>query len=89
MSSDLASLVYVLAAVTSLVCTLLLARGYLRTGVRLLFWSSFFFAALTIDNVLLFFDLRVFRDINLVVWRHVATLIGLMLLLVGLIWDSE
>jgi hypothetical protein len=89
MSSFLAAIVYGLCALTSLACTLLLARGYLRTRVRLLMWSSLFFAALTVDNIILFFDLSVFPDMHLVLWRHLATLLGMALMFVGLIWDSE
>ncbi len=76
MSSVLAALVYILAALTSLACVVLLARGYRRTGVRLLFWSSLFFAFLTIDNVLLFIDLSVFPAYSLAVWRHTVALVG-------------
>jgi hypothetical protein len=89
MSSFIASMVYILAATTSLACALLLARGYFRSRVRLLMWSSLFFAALTADNILLFFDLSIFPQFNLALWRHSVTLIGLVLLLFGLIWDSE
>ena len=90
MSSLVASIVYILAGLTSLACAAFLARGYLRTGVRLLMWSSLFFFALTIDNIILFFDLSVYPQIKwLVICRHGAALAGLLLLLFGLIWDSE
>jgi hypothetical protein len=82
--------VYILGALTSLACAAFLLRGYLRTGVRLLMWSSLFFAALTLDNIILFFDLVVYPEVKwLVLCRHGAALVGLGLLLFGLIWDSE
>lgn len=87
--SSLAPLVYILAAITSLACSLLLARGYFRSRVRLLMWSSLFFAALTADNVLLYVDLSIFPEVKMVLIRHSLALIGLALLLFGLIWDSE
>lgn len=87
--SSLVPMVYILAAITSLACALLLARGYFRSRVRLLMWSSLFFAALTADNVLLYVDLSVFPEVKMVLVRHSLALIGLALLLFGLIWDSE
>jgi hypothetical protein len=49
-----------------------------------------FFFALTIDNIILFFDLSVYPQVKwLVICRHGAALGGLALLLFGLIWDSE
>lgn len=90
MSSFLASIVYILCALTSLACTVLLVRGYLRSGVRLLMWTGLFFAALTVDNIILFFDLVVYPEVKwLVLCRHGAAFAGLLLLLFGLIWDTE
>lgn len=89
MNNLFAATVYIVAAVTCLTCMVLQARAYRRSKVRLLLWSTLFFAGLTVDNVLLFFDLSVFPDVNLAVWRNGATLAGLSLLIFGLVWDSE
>jgi hypothetical protein len=82
-------LVYVLCAVTSLACALLLARGYRRSGARLLLWSSLCFIGLAVDNALLYLDRVVVPDIDLATIRYLPGLVGVMLLLYGLVWDSD
>jgi hypothetical protein len=79
-----------LAALTCLACTLLLYRGFLRTGTRLLFWSALCFVGLSLNNVLLFFDLVVYpTQLDLRPWRSAAALVGLLFLLYGFIWEAE
>jgi hypothetical protein len=81
---------YILCALTALACSLLLFRGWRRTGVRLLFWSSLCFAGLAMENALLFVDVVVFpTEIDLSLWRRMPTLLGLCLLLFGLIWETR
>ena len=83
-------LLYVMAVLTCLACTVLLGRSYMQTRIRLLLWSTLCFVGLTINNVLLFFDLVVFStDIDLRSWRLAAALAGLVFLLYGFIWDAE
>ncbi|HEV2062033.1 MAG TPA: DUF5985 family protein [Solirubrobacteraceae bacterium] len=83
----MAEAVYVLCAVTSAGCALLLLRGWLRTRVRLLFWSSWCFALLTVNNVLLVVDLAILTGTDLSIPRTASALAGLLLLLYGLIYD--
>lgn len=78
-----------LAALTSLTCMLLLFRAYAGNGVRLLLWSALCFVCLTANNVLLFFDLVVFPDIELRIYRLFAALAGVIFLLYGFIWEAE
>ena len=78
-----------LAALTSLACMVLLFRGYAATGVRLLFWSALCFVCLTANNALLFFDLVVFPDIDLRVYRIAAAFAGILFLLYGFLWEAE
>jgi hypothetical protein len=86
----MAEFVYILCALTSSVCAALLLVNYRRTRLRLLFWSSACFVCLGIANVILFIDLVLLPTaFDLSVWRNLATLIGLMLLIYGLVWDSE
>ncbi len=91
----MAEAVYILCALTSLACAIMLARGYRQSHARFLLWSSFCFVALAANNVLLFLDKVVFPDIagfwniSFAVWRSAAALIGLALLIYGLIWDAE
>lgn len=85
----MAESVYALCAVTSIVCAVLLFRGYRITRTRLLFWSSLCFAGLALDNVLLFIDLILVPNIDLFYWRAGAALAGMSILVYGLIWDSR
>jgi len=91
----MAETVYVLCALTSLACAVLLLRGYVRARARLLFWSGLCFIFLFLNNVLLFVDKVVLPDVDevlgvaFVVWRSLAALAGLVLLVFGLVWDVE
>lgn len=81
--------VYILCALTSLACAVMLLRSYARTHSRLVLWSGLCFVGLTLNNVLLFADLIVFPNIDLSLCRHLTALGGLLLLIYGLIWDSR
>lgn len=81
--------VYILCAGTSLICAFLLWRGYRRQGRRLLLWSALCFAALTIDNVILYVDVEIMPSVDLSLERNLAGLVGLMVLVYGLVWESD
>lgn len=85
----MAEAVYVLCAVTSVACAALLARGYLRSRVRLLLWSSLCFVGLALNNLLLVVDLVIYRQGDLSLVRSASALAALSLLVFGLVWDSE
>jgi hypothetical protein len=85
----MAEAVYVLCALASVVCAALLLRGYLASRTRLLFWSSLCFFGLAINNVLLFVDLVLIPDIDLALVRAAVAVIALMVLVLGLIWESR
>ena len=82
-------LVYILCAVTSLACAVLLLRGYWRTGVRLLLWSGLCFVGLALDNVFLYVDIIVIPDTDIRILRRIPGLLALTLLIYGLVWDSK
>jgi hypothetical protein len=69
-------------------CSILLARGYHRSGVRLLGWSALCFFGFFLNNVLLVVDLNT-PDVDLSVWRTVPAAAGLALLLYGLVANSH
>lgn len=85
----MAETVYLLCAITSVVCTIMLFRGYRESRGRLLFWSSLCFAGLAVNNVLLFLDLVVVPQFDLSLARSAIALAALMMLLIGLVWDSR
>jgi hypothetical protein len=81
--------VYILGALTSFACTVLLLRGYRRSGARLLLWSGLCFAGLTLENVILFFDLFIIHEYSLLIYRRIAALAALSILIFGMVWDSK
>jgi Family of unknown function (DUF5985) len=86
----MAPTVYILGALTSLLCTALLLRGYFRGHRRLLLWSGLCFLGLTVSNVLLFVDLVMLpttTDLHLL--RLATAAAAMLLLLFGLIWESS
>lgn len=87
----MAELTYLLCAATSILCAVLLLRGYLRTRTRLLMWSTLCFIGLAINNILLFLDLVVFPgpDVDLRLERSGSALVSLALLVIGLIWEGS
>ncbi len=84
----MAEATYVLCAATSLLCAILLLRGYLRTRTRLLLWSTLCFFGLAINNALLFLDLVMLPDVDLRIARSGSALVSILLLVIGLIWEG-
>ncbi len=80
--------VYILSAVISLICAVLLLRAYMANRVRLLFWSGLCFIGLSLNNILLLVDTQVFPAVDLAVVRAVPAFLGLLALLYGLIWET-
>lgn len=86
----MASVIYSLCALTSLLCFVLLWRGWSAGSNRLLFWSALCFAGLTINNLLLVIDKVVLpTQVDLQTPRLVSAVLSLSLLLFGLIWEEE
>lgn len=78
---------FALTSLTAVLCSFLLVRGYLRSGVRLLFWAGICFAALAIEGVVLIVNEMVAADLT--VLRLLVPLVGLVALLYGLLWESD
>ena len=85
----MALLTYSLCLLTSLACAVLLFRSYASTRRRLLLWSALCFSGLTVSNVVLVLDRVVYPNVDLSVVRLAAALIALLLLLFGLVWESD
>lgn len=82
--------VYLLCALTSVLCAGLLIRSYRANKSKLLLWSTLCFAGLAINNILLFID-KVLTppSVDLLLFRSVAALLAFVTLLIGLIWESR
>ena len=85
----MASVVYILGVLVTFACAVLLLRAYARVRRRLLLWSGLCFAGLTVSNALLLVDLMVLPDLNLYVWRLAVAAFSMLLLLYGLVWESD
>lgn len=82
-------LIYILCFLTCAVCAVLLWRGFRRTGHRLLWWSSLCFLILGLANLLLFTDLVLYPGTSLLIFRNAVTLVAILVLLVGLVFESH
>ncbi len=85
----IAQAVYLLCAVTSIACAVMLVRGYLASRSRLLLWSSLCFVGLALNNILLFVDLVIVPTTSLSGWRTASALLSVAVLVFGLVWDSR
>jgi hypothetical protein len=83
------SVVNILGTLTVALCAVLLLRAYLNVRQRLLLWSGLCFAGLTLSNLLIFVDLMVVPDINLYSIRLGVAAVSMLLLVYGLIFESD
>lgn len=81
--------IYTLCTLTALAVAVLLLRGYLRSRYRLLLWSGLCFVGLTVTNVLLVLDKLVLPHVDLSTWRLAVGLVSVLLLVTGLVLESE
>jgi hypothetical protein len=82
--------IYLLCAITSLICMILLAVAYRRTRSRLLFWSACCFVGLAINNALVFIDISINPvNVDLQLPRLITSLVGTSLLVYGFISDVD
>jgi hypothetical protein len=84
----MAESVYALCALTGFACALLLLRGYLAGGGRLLLWSALCFVGLAVNDALLFAQ-TLSGPLPFATMRTVAGLLGVSSLLYGLIFDAD
>jgi hypothetical protein len=87
----MAELVYMLCALASLSCAIILWRGFLRTRTRLLLWCSLCFAVFAANCIFLFIDLGLFplTDLQGPFWRNLLGAAAGSLMLFGLIWEAS
>jgi hypothetical protein len=84
-----ATIVYLLCALTSLACAVLLLRSWRERRIGLLLWSGLCFGCFALNNALLIVDRVVLPTmVDLSVARSIPVVVGLALLIYGLIWES-
>ena len=85
----MAEAVYLLCALTSVTCAVLLLRGYRSSKARLLFWGSVCFIGLAMNNVMLFVDLVMVPSVDMTGPRSAVALAAMATLLYGLVRESK
>lgn len=85
----MAAIIYCLCAFTAALCAFLLLQAFRRGHYRLLLWSGLCFVGLTINNALLVLDKIAFPAMDLSLLRTSVALLAMVILLYGLIWDTE
>lgn len=84
----MAAIIYALCTFTSLICAVLLLRGYAKSKYRLLLWAGICFVGITLNNALLVADKLIFPGVDLLTTRLLVALIALIFLLYGLIFEE-
>jgi hypothetical protein len=86
----MATFIYSLCVFTAVLCAVLLLQAYGKGRYRLLLWSGLCFAGLAVNNVLLVIDKLILpTEIDLSTLRSSVSLLSMMVLLYGLIWDKD
>ena len=80
----IAEIVYMLCALASTGCVVLLLREYFKCRSKLILWTSICFIGLAFNNTLLFVDLIIGPVYDLSLPRVFMSFIGLSILLFGL-----
>ena len=83
------AIVYILCFVTSALCVYLMFRAFQRQRQLLLLWSAISFCFLALTNLLVFIDLILLPDIDLMALRSLSSLVAVAVLLYGFIWEIE
>jgi uncharacterized membrane protein len=83
------SAVYLLCFLTSSTAMLLLLRSYTRTGTRVLLLSAIGFVLFALNNLLLFVDIILLPETDLLPYRQLTALIGIAILLLAFIWEID
>jgi len=83
------AVVYFLCFASSALCAYLLSNGFSRQRERLLLWSSLCFWFLALNNLLVFVDVILLPDLNLIPFRSITALAATGILLYGFIWEIE
>lgn len=81
--------IYILCFLTSGLVAFLLLRGYKRSHNRLLLWCGLGFIGLCFNNCLLTVDAFLGSTADLSLARNLTSLVGSLLVVFGLVWESD
>ena len=81
--------VNVLGTLVAGLCAVLLLRAYGSARKQLLLWAGLCFAGLSASNGLVVADLFLIPEIDLYRWRLAVAALSMLLLVYGLIFESE
>lgn len=81
--------IYLLCILTSLAAMLLMMRSYAQNRTRLLLWSALGFVCLAANNVLLFCDLVLLPDVDLLPARAGTSLLAVALFVYAFVWEVD
>ena len=81
--------VYVLGALVSLLCAVLLGNTWRATRTPLLLWCLLCFLGLALNNVILLVDKVVLPDDDLSLLRGIPAALGVAALVWGLVWETR
>lgn len=84
----IASIVYILCALASIICATMLLLNFRKKRATLLLWSALCFVGFALSNIILFIDKVLAPTVDLSIIRTVPTLLGIYVLIWGLTWDS-
>ena len=85
----MAEIIYGLCALTAMLCTCLLLYAYVTSRYRMLLWGGLCFMGLTISNILVIVDEVLIPMGDLSTERLVTALISMVILIYGLIVESN
>lgn len=81
--------IYLLCALTSLACAVLLHQSARRAGSRMLFWCGLCFWLMSLASALVIVDHYVITGVELWPLRHGTSLVAVAVLLYGLIFEER
>lgn len=85
----MASAVYLLCLLTSVVCAVLLLRAWRSGRSRLILWTAVSFGFLALANLMLVADRVLFPEVYLTPVRQAASAVALVVLLYAFIWEAD
>lgn len=86
--SDWSGTIYLLCFVASAACAAFLADAYLRDRTRALLWNAAAFSLLAIDNLLAVIDTWFEPVADFLLYRSLAALLAVILLIYGFVWEE-